>query len=232
MQHYLVRVSHYEFGWVVFAFMMLLYFLIARRLPLRQVDGTVHASPTGDSRRTVWMAVLASVAAVAVGPVWEAVSPVRPASIEPGRVALPENPAGWSGPHAAKAGASGAGWNPVFPGADYRQMGEYRRDGRRVEAFVAAYAFQQQGKELVGYDNSLSGTQLEAGQPFTMRHVYRIGRLQTKIGIVAQLGYALQSLGAAPVSGIIALRAACTPDCVSANTALDELMQALEDGHS
>jgi hypothetical protein len=84
----------------------------------------------------------------------------------------------------------------------------------------------------VGYDNSLSGTQLEAGQPFTMRHVYRIGRLQTKIGIVAQLGYALQSLGAAPVSGIIALRAACTPDCVSANTALDELMQALEDGHS
>lgn len=232
MQHYLVRVSHYKFGWVVFAVMLLLYFLIARRLPLRQADGDAHSSLAEHSRRTVWPAVLASLAALAVGPVWEVASPVRPALIKPGAVALPENPAGWSGPHEANAGAYGTDWSPVFAGADYRQMGAYRRDGRRVEAFVAAYAFQQQGKELVGYDNSLAGKQPKSGQAFVMRHVYRIGRLHTPSGVMAQLGYAVQSLGGTPLSSIVALRAACTPDCVSASTALDELMQALEDGHS
>jgi EpsI family protein len=64
----------------------------------------------------------------------------------PNQIALPEV-AGWQ-----RADAAADDWKPRFDGADHRLQGEYvNAKGDRVTLAIAVYAWQGDGKEIVGY---------------------------------------------------------------------------------
>jgi exosortase A len=240
MQHYLVREEHYNFGWAVFALMMLLYLLIARRIaPPERDDSAAPESeslPAADTRVAVMLAALACVVAI---PLWEIGNPVQPASLPVAGESLPKAPSGWS-----RATAGSPTWNPVVAGADQEERAEYvDMHGRSLAVFVATYAMQRQNKELIAYGNSLIGANEgtvvssarvqadapaheivveKADQRALIRYYYLVGNRRTARGVVAQLWYGLSALGGASNSSVVAMRAACAPDCDSARALLND----------
>lgn len=246
MQHYLVRVEHYRFGWVVFAVMMLLFFLIARRLPASQPavvnsrDQDVPEIP----QAAVVKGVMIALAALALIPLWSLLLPVRSAPMPPITALLPRNPGSWSGP----AFSADQAWKPIFAGADLKVMGEYTAAGRRVAVYTAVYLSQSQGRELVAYGNSVAGEKvrilseerstsrvpmnemvIETGLgEAVIRYFYRVDGKAINREAVAALTYGLRSVVGRPIASVIAARAACVPDCDSARRALDDLLQSMD----
>jgi EpsI family protein len=184
------------------------------------------------------MGVLVALTCVAVVPVWAILNPVAAAPLPTPGTLLPEAPAGWS------RTAPTLSWNPAFAGADLREQGEHvDAQGRHVTAFVAAYASQRQGKELVAYGNSLLGdhegaivsdAQVDSGGPVRelivehsdgrslIHYYYRVGDRRTTRGIAAQLWYGLDTFSGATAASVVALRADCVPDCDAARASLRE----------
>ena len=232
MQHYLVRVDHYRFGWVVFAVGMGLFFWWSSRWPARPRTGSFPAAPlapTATPARILLGAGLALVA-LAVAPMLGALRPIRAANVDAGSVLPPL--AGWQGPAPAATW-----WQPAFPGSDVSRLARYAASGRDGVAFVAAYGEQRQGKEVIGYDNSLfagveagTSTRLafahgsanamevrEGGSPpALLAYYYRIGSQVTPLGLSAQLRYALSTLVAPVESRLVAVLMRCEPDCDAA----------------
>jgi hypothetical protein len=139
---------------------------------------------------------------------------------------------GWSGPLAA----SGI-WRPIFIGADSERFATYRQGASTVEWYTADYAFQRQGRKLLGYYNSILGKggftvldqgvdsvrpfvnlQLrdEDGAPSLLWYTYKIGERTLTSGLHAQLWYGATSLAGPVDSQFIAFRAKCEPDCTAA----------------
>jgi exosortase A len=245
MQHYLVRVEHYRFGWVVFAAMMAVFFYMAHRFPAtdRGPASATQTEASTDSRLGLLRGTALVIAAFAIGPLWNAVAPVRAAALPAAAALLPANPGEWIGPRAA----DGRRWHAVFAGADAQFDGEYASGGRTVQAFTAAYAWQAQGKELVGFENTLvePGSMLVSGQPLAagdravelivanaagkqsvLWYTYLIDGMQTGHALWAQVGYGIASLVNAPVSRVAALRSTCEPDCAAARSALRDFARA------
>ncbi len=240
MQHYLVRVDHSVFGWVVFALAMVVFLLLARRLPL-------HVSAPADlpaaARAGAYVsagAVCACLLAAAIGPAWLWLAPVRAAAGP--NVSIPAAIDGWAGPKESCHGR----WRPQFPSADLQSKREYSRDGAALCAFSASYLFQHQEKELIGYsvsvfdpDSEVVSTAVRAAAGHTVNEVqlgdeagadrivwyaYVVGEREVRRGVAAQLGYALESLYGAPASSVYALSAACVPDCEFARRMLTDFM--------
>jgi EpsI family protein len=137
----------------------------------------------------------------------------------------------------------------VFVGADGNAHGIYAHAGQSVELYVAVYATQTQGKELVGYSNSITGAgevSVEAesniapqgrpavellvrepdGERYLLWYFYRVGTLQTANSVAAQVWYGVKSLAGAPQSRVVALRASCAADCEAARTALGSFLES------
>jgi exosortase len=243
MQHYLVRVEHYTFGWVVFAVAMVAFFWIASRAPLARTGaGRARAISSPVAGRRLVAAGTAGLAALALGPLLAARAGALP--LRDGPVQLPVL-AGWSGPNLG----SGS-WQPSFPHADSAALATYRRDGIVVAAFTAAFDEQHQGKELVGYGNSLfhgleerseGGTLATAhgearwravrdpqGVAGIVGYYYRIGAQRRIRGMAAQLNYGAASLLGPVRSVVVAAMAECKPDCGSASARVRELLDAVE----
>lgn len=247
MQHYLVRVEHYRFGWVLFAAMMIAYFLIARRWPWRDV---VPPQPADDAKgsglQDRWPVAFAiTLAALALGPAWNVLVPISAAALPEIDALLPRAAGAWRGPQ-----VSADSWQPHFVGADVERRAQYVNGQVRIEAFVAAYATQAQKKELVGYGNSFvnDGTdrivatrQIEplgpvvelqladaSGQRSLIWYFYRIDTLQTGSDLLAQASYGASSLVKSPVASVIALKVPCEADCEPARDALRELLRLLQ----
>jgi EpsI family protein len=240
MRHFLIK-DHYYFGWGLFAVLMVVFFLLARRLPPSpQPANGPSASPRGGFS---YAGIAAACVAMIVGPAWS-LAASNPAAAQVAVRELPTNPGAWRGPLAASDS-----WQPDFPGADAQQQVEYRSTSSAVRVYVATYASQRQGKELVGFDNSLldkhhdtlvaerrvSQDGLEVNELETERsgttaliwYRYEIGSRYLARGIAAQLQYAVASLVGAPTSRLIALRTECVPDCAAARPQLAELLQTL-----
>jgi exosortase A len=244
MQHYLVRVEHYRYGWALFAVMMVIFFLIVRRLPASPQGHRELESAGSVGLPSRWpLAVTTSLAAIALGPLWGVLSPVSAATLPQGSALLPSA--------AVASGSQGAhpSWKPIFRGVDAEHRGYYERGGMRIDGYVAAYASQRQGKELVNDGNSIVGAdasiassrrieprgpanelivQDSAGQQFVLWYFYRIGPLQTDSSLVAQVAYGLRSLTGSPMSTLVALRAPCAPDCDAARASLQGLIDSVE----
>lgn len=243
MQHYLIREDHYYFGWGVFAVVMTVYFLIVRRLPASpDVPPPIHAGVAREPvARAVFAGVAAAIAVLAVGPAWGLV--IRSAVPPPTNVALPAITAAWSGPVAGPVE-----WQPRFVGADSQESGSYRGVAGTVDVFVATYLRQAQGRELIGYDNSvigpgpwqtLSTARLEwrgipvneslvsrdDGTEFLLWFTYGIGDRHFARGVATQLWYGLVSLGGVPDSRVVALRTECNPGCQDARATLNEFLE-------
>ncbi len=243
MQHYLVRVEHYRFGWVVFAVMMGLFFWVASRFPSSALVPVAQPETQRSDlpkRRAAYAAF-----ALLVVPAWAVLDPINPA---PAPTAAQMRPAlhGWLGPLPADS----TRWSPVFVGADVEDLATYEDSaGERVWRFVAAYRQQQQGKELVGYNNHLFSDSdsvvdsreishgirelvLQDGpNRSVLRFSYHIGNLQTASGLRAQLSYGVQSLWSAPLSRIVAVRTDCASHCEAAKSRLNAFASALSGAH-
>lgn len=244
MTHYLVRVDHYNFGWVLYAFVLAGFFLIARQLPDSGEPAVEPAASPGGSAGAVTLG--AAVAAMALGPLLSQASPLpafrATASAAVGAQALDFDPDDdWV------AMPAGGDWVPVFPGADAESLAEFTRGEERVTAYSATYLSQAQGRELVGHESRVQGAGngrlqqarrvviggdvplrvLEAewrdaeGGRALIWWVYQVdGRPFTR-PLAAQLWYGVTALGASPVSSVVALRTPCVGDCERARKSLE-----------
>lgn len=249
MQHYLVRVSHYGFGWWVFAMAMLVFFVMERRLPVAAEEPSVRTAP---GQMTAQWAMPRRVAAfLAATGVLLALPLLLGSSMREGQdatVVPPEPPTGWS---MASANAP-TDWNPSIAGADGTTRAMFSNGSARVEFYGAWFHRQEQGKELSGYFNSIAGPNLVAddagrvavngrvagrlealnaqGDRSVLLYGYRVDQRWWSEAAVAQLWYGwltLLRLAPAP-SSLIVVRATCEADsCVDADRAASELLAAV-----
>jgi EpsI family protein len=154
-----VGIDHLIYGWIFFGVVMLLLFWVGS---FWREDGPRTASPPslgfaaiapgpGHGRGTVALA-LAVVAVVATAGVWrlaDAAIESRISVATPVLVPIPSS-GGWTATPEAPSR-----WTPRFaaPSAELRQT--FTQDGRSVGLYVAYYRRQEQGRELVGWQNQI-----------------------------------------------------------------------------
>lgn len=250
MQHSLITEGHYYFGWKVFAVTMVVFFLLARRLPISTsaVAAEGHC-PAGNAMSpatgrfagvfTVGALGLAvALAAMSFGPLWAALTPAaRP--VTDTVMLLPDELPDWQPENVP------VDWQPVFVGADRTRQQTYHSNGQVVSAFAGIYYEQRQGKEMVGYDNTMTGT--AQMQIVAVRRVeladgvfnelqtqgtnraqalfwyrYEVGGSRTVSNLASQLLYGFKSLSGPPVSNVWVLRSNCGQDCNAARQTLNE----------
>jgi exosortase A len=237
MQHYLIRGEHYNFGWMMFAGMMVLFFLLARVLPpsVPAPEGlALNASPHRG------YPVSRSVMALVLGAVVFA-----PASIYLGtRTAptgsdlplLPVKSQDWR-----EETPRQSTWHPRFVGADEQLWKNFIKDGQVVEAFAARYWQQSQGRELAGFENVPfgEGTKVMStgalaplplwnesrvrdaeGREWVVWSAYLIEGSWFTSSLRAQIYYGWLSLFSSPSSTAVLLRTGCQSDCASARLTL------------
>lgn len=237
MQHHFVRVEHFSLGWAIFALSMIVFFFIARRLPATaSADPVPQEVPSRSFGSNVGRGMVLAMSAMAIAPVWSLVTTSQSqqfAGAPPLTAA-----ADWTGPLEASGN-----WRPEYPAADQQDLKQYSSAEGAVEAFVAVYYTQSQGKELVGYGNSATGHELIVRELVTVRtgsggevkealvsdvqgrqsivqFAYEVGERSFVSGLRSQLWYGLASLGTAPVSRVVAVRASCEGDCGGARELL------------
>jgi EpsI family protein len=248
MQHYLVKVEHYKFGWVLFAFLLVFYFWLARRLPRRDAGEPAlaqRADLPSSSRRSD--AVLLSAIGLALGPLWSHAQPMLAGA--PAAAMQPPTVPGWSGPERYLSN-----WKPVFLGADEEFLVAYVGDeGREAAVYRAAYHSQRQGKELRAYGNSVAGEsrrvqatghrQVEIAeravavteetlsdwseQQSLVWWLYAVDGKPSPMDLPGQLSYGVRSMWRAPTASVVAITAECRPDCDAARVALDDISRQL-----
>jgi EpsI family protein len=246
MRGRLVAGDHELYGWILFAMLLVAVLWVARRFA-PAADSTPAPPPKSVTRSNRSLAAfMAVLSALAIGPVLTAVARGRSGTGAPISIALPGGSAGWIGPTAA-----GDRWLPVYQNPDAEVLGEYRKAGRHVIAYLNAYAYQAQGHELVGYgDNLLGASGWEANSHRTVvahaaggespyievavstpdeshwivGYFYVVGgRLVTGV-IPSKLYYALAVLQGRPWSGVVAAASKCAADCTAASAAVNQFV--------
>jgi exosortase A len=240
MQHYLVTVDHYYYGWVLFGIGMALFLFIAKRIPAPDDTRPAPAVAPRVAGKAVATGALAALGALAIGPVLlvfasQSVAEAKAAPRLPGSVGE------WS------AGVEPAfdRWQPQYPAADNVERADYSRGPVQVAAFSASYFSQSQGKELIGYDNSLldptdarvarrrlphAGFEVNEleflaadGRRGLIWYFYEVGERRLVSDVAAQLYYGSASLLRPLVSEVVALRTECDPDCDRARQTLGSI---------
>jgi EpsI family protein len=235
MQHYLVRVEHYRFGWGVFAVMMVVFFAVGHRM--RQVPDSPLPSVQTISNSSRYATLVGLAVALFVVPMIVRLSGVRAnAAIASIDIFAPE---GWRSADEATASQ----WQPVFKNADAQVLKHFTKNGLALDAYRAIYATQNQQKKIAGYDNSLVGkspgrgviaTDKAAGPFMEMElddakgnrqliwYAYHVDGRWFASPMRAQMWSGIKALVARPRTGVIALHADCERDCSQAKRALEE----------
>jgi exosortase A len=248
MQHFLVKVDHYYFGWVVFVFALGLYLYLSSRVSYsgREEPRSIPPGSTAPRGRVVVAAAL-SVAGLSLGPIWSLAGSGE--ALEPA-VQSPPLLEGWSGP-----GLYLSDWRPVFANPDEEFLVAYHSESAaEVALYFAAYRSQHQGKELRGHGNSILGERYHSKEAHRrevvvaggivavfeqvaegMDHgellvwsLFAVDGKPDSMDLPSQLAYGIRSLLRSPTASVIALAAECRPDCESARNVLDAVaIQAL-----
>jgi exosortase len=251
MQHFLIQVDHYYFGWVVFAVAIAVFFLLSRRLGHAAPDASEVAVPPARSVHYTWRAVTGIALAfllLGIGPVWNLLRPLRTASLG-ANADLPRALVNWDGPLMDPGDSA---WRPVIVGADVAMRGNYRREGQEVSLFKAIYLSQEQGnKELIGYNNSVLGQTTATvigsrsvgetthpvreialreadGSISLLWYFYEVDAQKLTSPLLVQLWYGMRSLVSAPVGRVVALRAECKSDCEALRRQMAGFLSAIE----
>ncbi len=245
MQSYLVRVSHYGFGWCVFAVALAIFFWLAPRLGRPATPQARPAAPGPEPagpprRRAELIGVLGALALLIVVPLLHSLvrgSRAAPPLADPAASLRPEPP--W---HTVPVDVRSA-WLPVFAGADELKRGAFgNANDATIEVLGVAYRAQRQGAELVGETSSVTGDRLEvrneevipsrvgafresevsdpAGARSLIWWRYQIDGRNLVNPLSQQLWFGLNSLVGQPPAALIALRAPCRGDCASARDTL------------
>ena len=153
-----VGVDHLVYGWVFFGFVTVVLLLVGMTF-------WEHTNISGSSGNEVLRAPIASASrASARGPIVAAgLAALLIAGAAPtyagymdgilsgrtvGDIVEMQVQSPWQ--HTA---ALGRRWQPTFQGADRRSLQHFIRDGRRIDLFIAYYAYQRQGAEAVNSQN-------------------------------------------------------------------------------
>ena len=245
MHSYLVSVSHYWFGWGVFAVALVLFFGLTTLFgpPERAHDPALQPVAPGPPAPLAGLAatVLVLVALPAVSWGLRALQPA-PAL---GAAVAPSARAPWS----SAPSDTQSSWRPVFPGADQEQRLAYTNTtGDTVEMFRVAYRTQRQGAELVGSDSTLIGRRLRVRSEEvidTATGAFRETEVVDRSGarsliwsryeiagrgfvkpLASQLWYGIKAIVSNPPATLIAYRAPCAAggDCGNARRILREFL--------
>ena len=231
MQSYLVRVSHYWFGWGVFAVALIGFFGLAALLgppPLPEPPHDSAARPAARGPAVSPAALVSTVLLLAGLPALSsglrALQPPPDLQAAAGLAARPP----WS-PVPADSRSS---WLPTFPGADQQQRLAYQDGaGHMVEVFRVAYRNQHQGAKLIGMATTLVGRRLHSrseGVIDTVGEAFRESEVVDRAGarsliwsryetagrdfvspLAAQLWYGINATVSNPPAALIAYRAPC-----------------------
>jgi len=243
MRSYLVSVSHYWFGWGVFAVALVAFFWLSTwfspaALSEPRAGATAGAAPVG--RRDLLGFALAVVLLAGLPALSTLLRNTRP---PPAPVQDP--PAAVSPPWVAVPPDSQSPWVPVFGGADEETRAAFAgANAEAVEVYRARFLEQRQGAELVGETSSVFGEYL---RPIAQQNVrsaagvfretelaakgggrslvwsrYVIGRRTFVRGVSEQLWYGVSALFYRPPAGVLALRVECAADCERARAVLRE----------
>jgi len=247
MQSHLVRVSHYGFGWSVFAVALVVFFWLARYLGPELNPPPAPAEPSharAAVRRTELTGFAAALSILVALPLLNtALRTARPPPplAHPASSLDPRPP--W---HAVLLDVRSA-WLPVFPGADELQRRAFgNATDDTVEVLGVAYRIQRQGAELVGETTSLTGAGLKAYaekvvdspvgrfseaevlDPAGARSLiwwrYQVAEHNLVNPFAQQLFYGINALVWRPSAGLIAVRVPCRGDCGHARATLQEFV--------
>jgi EpsI family protein len=249
MQHYLVSKSHYGFGWLLFAFALLVLFAIERRTPLPALSRESPAPTAGENTSISHPGILAG---------WAIATCLVLAFPLVQNLVIDARLAGWQAKSAAPFNPKDRGnwkiaqspdsdWQPIQLHADQEQRQTFTSGAAAVEVYRAQYHEQRQGKKLGGYANRLQGdaqtveeaTQVAGSRMFSSMLIemhgrrsvlwitYRAGSRSFTSATRAQLWYSwltLRSMRSA-ASEAIALRAVCdSVDCRDAGALLERFV--------
>jgi exosortase A len=154
-----VGVDHLIYGWIFFGLVMLLLFWVGSfwredeprpaSPPNANLEGIASAPGPRHATAALGWAVVAVVATAGVWRLADAAIESRTSVATPVLVPIPSS-GGWTA--AAEAPSR---WTPRFtaPSAELRQT--FTQDGRAVGLYIAYYRRQEQGRELVGWQNQI-----------------------------------------------------------------------------
>ncbi|MBS0377873.1 MAG: exosortase [Proteobacteria bacterium] len=242
MKNYLVSVSHYWFGWGVFAVALVAFFWLSTWLtPAAPEPGAAPARPaTATPLRGFLIVVSLLLLVPGASVVLRRANPPAPLS----SAAFLTLKAPWS----ALVPVGGSYWLPKFEGADDNEyLTVVSPEGETLEVFRTRFIDQAQGRELVGGSSSLLGRALRyrgeqpvatplgifreteaedpAGERSLLWYRYRIGNDTYVVPLASQLAYGVRALTGHPLSSLLAVRTECHGDCAQARRRLLGLMQ-------
>jgi len=240
MQSYLVRVSHYSYGWFVFMAALVAFFMYVRFRapppgePRAPAAGVAVAAPSAR-----WIALVLGVAAIPL--VLDAIVTARlPDQVD----TLIPTPAarGW------QQGVPDIGWQPVQGGADAVRRWRFTRASESVDVYAAGYLEQRQRKKVGGRANAPAGLDArvldestvsaadrgfvaqeyeQGGVRYLLWRGYQVGDRWFAGGTRAQFWYAVRTLLTlrSPPSRVWMLRTPCEMDCIAAGQRLGRFVE-------
>lgn len=140
--------DHVIYGWVFFAVVMAIVMGVSWKFFDRAIDDPWLDAPTSAvSPQPIRWPVPAGLALLLAAPLlWQFAQTSLGHVPMPNAIALPQV-VGWQ-----RADSPVDDWKPRFDGADHRLQGDYVSvNGSRVTLALALYAWQDDGKEIVGY---------------------------------------------------------------------------------
>jgi exosortase len=243
MQSYLVRVSHYGFGWAVFAAALVVFFWLVTRFGPDTVPAAAPVVSAPARPLPQLMRCASSVAVLVLLPALSAAAKMaHPASPAAGAAGV-DPPARW---HALPVDFRSS-WMPIFAGADdLRRQSFGNPTGDTVEVLSVTYRAQRQGAELVGETSSILGDELQPlaervvsspGGAFRESEVadrtharsliwwrYEVAGRTLVEPFIEQLWFGINAIIWNPPAGLIALRMACASDCDSTRRTLRDFV--------
>lgn len=222
--------EHNNFGWVIFAIALAVFFVVVRLLESRSF--LLQLSPVAkaqhdksiDYRKLLVTAVLVLI--VSAGMPLLAYQASRIDAAQGVRIALPDN--------LAYKRLSALGWLPNYQGYDLAQQWVGKVTGENTEITALVYTQQVQGKELIYGENQLvaplqmqdSGTvKTKNGRTLgystvtisnQLRHIYwiyRVGDSYAHSGYKAKLLQIPANLSATPQAALITFSTVCLSKC-------------------
>jgi exosortase A len=153
MEHYLVTIDHYSFGWVLFTIFLIPLYMIAERFERKEAEQAMRNEvevpgtpfPTGVvARRALLVAAIAAIAPAA------ALAIDRAASVAPvPAFEWPQRLGEWT------FLGSDVDLGVKFEGAVVSSVARYKKDEVELSIFANLYRRQRQGGELISGNNAL-----------------------------------------------------------------------------
>lgn len=248
MQHYIVKEEHYVWGWFVFAFFLIPFFIIGRRLAgdLEESESTnqTRVRPKNPiETHTSLLAVFICVSLMAGTSAWLHLIN-QESTARPPAIILPQQVGNWR----QQSGLADQ-WQPVFRGADAEALTNYAIGENAVSVYANLYVKQAQGKELIGYYNRIKGdnsweegalsdgfqrpSNAQPGGASYMRvtrltgeerlvlYWYDVDGRLIKSELAVKLAQGFSRIYGSALSGFVAVSAPCEPDCSAAAVLID-----------